>query len=83
MDLDELMDENFGPGRQRTEARRDREEGVHDPHQLEFLQAVEAYQRVNRRKFLRHTEYLEIALRLGYRKKTVRSQESGVRSETS
>jgi len=68
MDLGELMDENIGPGRNRQRARFDREEGVLDPDQFEFLQAVEAYQKVNGRKFLRHTEYLEIAKRLGYQK---------------
>lgn len=35
--------------------------------ELAFLRAVEAYQRRTRRKFLRHTEYLAVALSMGYR----------------
>ena len=68
MDLDESMKDGTRTGTFRSQARIDREEGVHDADQFEFLQAVEAYQKVNGRKFLRHTEYLEIARRLGYRK---------------
>jgi len=77
MELDELMDERGGVGKRCSRQRRDREHGQHDAEQTAWMAAVAAYQRVNNRRFLRHTEYLEIAKRLGYRRESgVRGQES-------
>lgn len=36
--------------------------------QLEWAKACEAYQKQHNRKFMRHTDYLRVALLLGYRR---------------
>lgn len=46
----------------------DSEHGIMDAEQTEFLRAVETYQRVNGKRFLRVTEYMDILKTLGWRK---------------
>jgi hypothetical protein len=63
-----LLDRRRGPGRRRTDYRRDAEEGHMNEEQLEFLKAVDEYKRVNNRPFPTWTEILDVILYLGYRK---------------
>ncbi|RMF75243.1 MAG: hypothetical protein D6744_13705 [Planctomycetota bacterium] len=62
------LDRRRGPGRRRTDYRRDAEEGHMNEEQLEFIKAVDEYKRVNGRPFPTLTEVLDILLYLGYRK---------------
>jgi hypothetical protein len=61
-------DRRRGPGRRRTDYRRDAEEGHMNEEQLEFIKAMDEYKRVNHRPFPTWTEVLDVALYLGYRK---------------
>lgn len=61
-------DRRRGPGRRRTDYRRDAEEGHMNEEQLEFLKAIDEYKRVNGRPFPTWTEVLDLVLFLGYRK---------------
>lgn len=63
-----VYDRRRGPGRRRTDYRRDAEEGHMNEEQLEFIKAVDEYKRVNRRPFPTWTEVLDLMLYLGYRK---------------
>ncbi len=65
---DSAMDRRRGPGRRRTDYRRDAEEGHMNEEQLEFIRAVDEYKRVNARPFPTWTEVLDLLLYLGYRK---------------
>lgn len=62
------LDRRRGPGRRRTDYRRDAEEGHMNEEQLAFLLAVDEYKRVNNRPFPTWTEVLDLLLYLGYRK---------------
>jgi hypothetical protein len=62
------LDRRRGPGRRRTDYRRDAEEGNMNEEQLEFIKAIDEYKRVNSRPFPTWTEVLDLALYLGYRK---------------
>lgn len=62
------FDRRRGPGRRRTDYRRDAEEGHMNEEQLEFLKAMDEYKRVNARPFPTWTEVLDVMLFLGYRK---------------
>lgn len=61
-------DRRRGPGRRRTDYRRDAEEGHMNEEQVEFLKALDEYKRVNNRPFPTWTEVLDLILFLGYRK---------------
>ena len=61
-------DRRRGPGRRRTDERRAAEEGEMTDEQFEFIMAVEQYKQANKCPFPSHTEILEIAKALGYRK---------------
>lgn len=62
------LDRRRGPGRRRTDYRRDAEDGHMNEEQLEFIKAVDEYKRVNARPFPTWTEVLDLILYLGYRK---------------
>jgi hypothetical protein len=62
------FDRRRGPGRRRTDYRRDAEEGHMNEEQLEFIRAMDEYKRVNGRAFPTWTEALDVLLYLGYRK---------------
>jgi hypothetical protein len=62
------LERRRGPGRRRTDERRVAEEGEMNVEQFEFVMAVEAYKKVNKRLYPTWTEILEVLLQLGYRK---------------
>ena len=62
------LERRRGPGRRRTDERRVAEEGEMNIEQFEFVMAVEAYKKVNKRLYPTWTEILEVLLQLGYRK---------------
>ena len=62
------LNRHRGPGRRRTDERRDAEEGQMTDEQFEFLMAIDQYKRQNARPFPTWTEVLEIIKALGYRK---------------
>lgn len=62
------FDRRRGPGRRRTDYRRDAEEGHMNEEQLELLKAIDEYKRANDRPFPTWTEVLDVVLYLGYRK---------------
>lgn len=62
------LDRRRGPGRRRTDYRRDAEEGNMNEEQLEFIKTIDEYKRVNSRPFPTWTEVLDLVLYLGYRK---------------
>ena len=62
------LDRRRGPGRRRTDYRRDAEDGHMNEEQLEFIKAVDEYKRANGKPFPTWTEILDLVLYLGYRK---------------
>ena len=62
------LERRRGPGRRRSDERREAEEGEMNVHQFEFVMAVEAYKKVNKRLYPTWTEILEVLNQLGYRK---------------
>lgn len=62
------LDRHRGPGRRRSDERKDAEEGQMSGEQFEFLMAIDEYKRKNTRPFPTWTEVLEIIKALGYRK---------------
>ena len=62
------LERRRGPGRRLADDRRTAEEGEMTPEQFEFVMAIEAYKKVNRRLFPTWTEVLEVIEQLGYRK---------------
>ncbi len=62
------LDRRRGPGRRRSDTRRSAEEGEMTEAQLELVQAISEYQKVNNRPFPTWTEVLDILIALGYRK---------------
>jgi len=62
------LERRRGPGRRRSDFMKSAEEGEMTPEQFLFIQAVDAYKRVNDRPFPTWTEVLEVLRKLGYRK---------------
>ena len=62
------LERRRGPGRRRSDDRRVAEEGEMSAEQFEFVMAVEAYKKVNKRLYPTWTEILEVINQLGYRK---------------
>lgn len=62
------LERRRGPGRRRSDDRRVAEEGEMNSEQFEFVMAVEAYKKVNKRLYPTWTEILEVLRQLGYRK---------------
>lgn len=62
------LERRRGPGRRRSDDRRVAEEGEMNSYQFEFVMAVEAYKKVNKRLYPTWTEILEVLTQLGYRK---------------
>ncbi len=62
------LERRRGPGRRRTDFAKSAEEGEMTPEQFLFIQAIDAYKKVNQRPFPTWTEVLEVIRKLGYRK---------------
>ncbi len=67
------LERRRGPGRRRSDERRSAEEGEMTAEQFEFVMAIEAYKKVNKRLYPTWTEILEVVSQLGYRKVCNRS----------
>lgn len=64
-----------GAGIRRSDDRRSAEEGEMTGEQFEFVMAVEAYKKANKRMYPTWTEILEVFSQLGYRKVLARTVE--------
>jgi hypothetical protein len=62
------LDRRRGAGRRRTDARRSAEEGEMNDEQLQLVQAINDYKRLNNTPFPTWTEVLDVLKYLGYRK---------------
>ena len=62
------LERRRGAGIRREEPRRAAEEGEMTDEQLQFVLAVEAYKKVNKKLFPTWTEVLEVIQQLGYRR---------------
>lgn len=62
------LERRRGPGRRLSDTRKTAEEGEMNAEQFEFVMAIEAYKKINRRLYPTWTEILEIVNQLGYRK---------------
>lgn len=62
------LERRRGPGRRRSDDRREAGEGEMNVEQFEFIMAIETYKKVNKRLYPTWTEILEIVRQLGYRK---------------
>lgn len=62
------LERRRGAGIRRTDQRRAAEEGEMETDQFEFVMAVEAYKKVNKKLYPTWTEILEVVRQLGYRK---------------
>ncbi len=62
------LERRRGAGIRREEERRSAEEGEMTPEQFEFVMAIEAYKKVNKKLFPTWTEVLEVITQLGYKK---------------
>src|SRR5579871_3815476 len=62
------LERRRGPGRRLSDDRRCAEEGEMTSQQFEFVMAIEAYKKVNKRMYPTWTEVLEVVEQLGYRK---------------
>jgi hypothetical protein len=62
------LERRRGPGRRLSDSRKSAEEGEMNGEQFEFVMAIEAYKKVNRRLYPTWTEILEVLNQLGYRK---------------
>jgi hypothetical protein len=69
------LERRRGPGRRRSDERRSAEEGEMSPDQFEFVMAIEAYKKINKRLYPTWTEVLEVMYQLGYRKVMAREIE--------
>ena len=69
------LERRRGPGRRRADDRRSAEEGEMTAEQFEFVMAIEAYKKVNKRLYPTWTEVLEVIDQLGYRKVQAREVE--------
>ncbi len=67
------LERRRGPGRRRSDERREAEEGEMNVEQFEFVMAIEAYKKINKRLYPTWTEILEVVNQLGYRKVLPRS----------
>jgi len=64
------LERRRGPGRRRSDFAKSAEEGEMTREQFLFVQAIEAFKRVNERTFPTWTDVLEVIRLLGYRKTT-------------
>lgn len=64
------LERRRGPGRRLTDFVKKAEEGEMTEEQFMFLQAIEAFKRVNNKTFPSWTDVLEVIRKLGYRKTT-------------
>ncbi|MCC6421853.1 MAG: hypothetical protein IT447_00060 [Phycisphaerales bacterium] len=62
------LERGRGPGHRLPEERRSAEEGEMNIAQFEFIMAIEAYKKANKRMYPTWTEILEVIHQLGYRK---------------
>ncbi|MGH7178845.1 MAG: hypothetical protein ACREJC_15820 [Tepidisphaeraceae bacterium] len=62
------LERRRGPGRRRSDDRKAAEEGEMTAEQFEFVMAIEAYKKVNKRMYPTWTEVMEVMVQLGYRK---------------
>lgn len=62
------LERRRGAGIRRSDERRAAEEGEMNTDQFEFVMAVEAYKKVNKKLYPTWTEILEVIRQLGYRK---------------
>jgi hypothetical protein len=62
------LERRRGAGIRRDDDRKAAEEGEMTAEQFEFVKAIEAYKKVNKRLFPTWTEVLEVVQKLGYRK---------------
>jgi hypothetical protein len=62
------LDRRRGPGRRRSDLRRQAEEGEMSDELLEFVMAIGEYKKVNNRPFPTWSEVFEVIQMLGYRK---------------
>jgi hypothetical protein len=62
------LERRRGPGRRLTDFVKRAEEGEMTEEQFMFLQAIEAFKRVNNKTFPSWTDVLEVVRKLGYRK---------------
>ncbi|MDP6890889.1 MAG: hypothetical protein QF471_06125 [Phycisphaerales bacterium] len=62
------LERRRGPGRRRTDYLRAAEEGEMTAEQFLFIQAIDAFKRVNSKTFPTWTDVLEVVRKLGYRK---------------
>lgn len=62
------LERRRGAGIRRQEERRSAEEGEMTTEQFEFVMAIEAYKKVNKKLFPTWTEVLDVIQKLGYRK---------------
>ncbi|MDP7030075.1 MAG: hypothetical protein QF733_07640 [Phycisphaerales bacterium] len=62
------LERRRGPGRRRTDFLRAAEEGEMTAEQMLFVQAIDAFKRVNGKTFPTWTDVLEVVRKLGYRK---------------
>lgn len=62
------LERRRGPGRRRSDFMKSADEGEMSPEQFLFIQAIDAFKRVNDRPFPTWTEVLEVIRKLGYRK---------------
>ncbi len=65
---DTNLERRRGPGRRRSDFLRSAEEGEMTQEQFLFVQAIDAFKRVNGKTFPTWTDVLEVIRRLGYRK---------------
>ena len=65
---DTNLERRRGPGRRRSDFLRSAEEGEMTAEQFLFVQAIDAFKRVNGKTFPTWTDVLEVIRRLGYRK---------------
>jgi len=67
-DSDTNLERRRGPGRRRSDFLRSAEEGQMTDEQFLFIQAIDAFKRVNGKTFPTWTDVLEVVRKLGYRK---------------
>ena len=78
---DTNLERRRGPGRRRSDFLRSAEEGEMTNEQFLFVQAIEAFKRVNGKTFPTWTDVLEVVRRLGYRKTQTSELRLGSKAE--
>lgn len=68
------LDRRRGPGRRRSDMRREAEEGEMSDELLDFVMAISEYKKVNNRPFPTWSEVFEVIRLLGYRKVAERAE---------